>query len=129
MRRYVAMSENILYIERLIDLNGLLGKKSHFLLGPRQTGKTFLIRHTLDGVLVYDLLDSEIFLSLSQNPGRISEELQPQDRISGAGEIETIHMRQYGTAPKKSWQYKISCHTRNSWIFRGTKRIPSLNVS
>jgi len=31
-------------VERLIDLQGLLAKKSHFLLGPRQTGKSFLVR-------------------------------------------------------------------------------------
>ena len=65
-----------------------MDKKSHFLLGPRQTGKTFLIRHTLKNVRVYDLLDSEIFLSLSRNPGRISEELQPQDRIVVIDEIQ-----------------------------------------
>jgi predicted AAA+ superfamily ATPase len=84
------MSENIPYIERLVDLNALLDKKSHFLLGPRQTGKTFLIRHTLKNVRVYDLLDSEIFLSLSRNPGRISEELQPQDRIVVIDEIQRL---------------------------------------
>ena len=76
-----AMNENIPYIERLVDLNALLAKKSHFLLGPRQTGKTFLIRRTLDNARVYDLLDSETYLSLSRNPGRISEEIQSQDRI------------------------------------------------
>jgi len=84
------MSENMLYIERLVDLNALLNKKSHFLLGPRQTGKTFLIRHTLENVRVYDLLDSETFLSLSQNPGRIREELQPQDRIVVIDEIQRL---------------------------------------
>ena len=82
-----AMIENIPYIERLVNLNALLDKKSHFLLGPRQTGKTFLIRHTLENVRVYDLLDSEIYLTLSRNPGRISEELQPQDRIVVINEI------------------------------------------
>lgn len=76
-----AMNENIPHIERLVDLNALLAKKSHFLLGPRQTGKTFLIRQTLDNARVYDLLDSETYLSLSRNPGRISEEIQSQDRI------------------------------------------------
>jgi predicted AAA+ superfamily ATPase len=76
-----AMNENIPYIERLVDLNALLAKKSHFLLGPRQTGKTFLIRQTLDNARVYDLLDSETYLLLSRNPGRISEEIQSQDRI------------------------------------------------
>ena len=75
------MNENIPYIARLVDLNALLTKKSHFLLGPRQTGKTFLIRRTLDNARVYDLLDSETYLSLSRNPGRISEEIQSQDRI------------------------------------------------
>jgi predicted AAA+ superfamily ATPase len=76
-----AMNENIPYIERLVDLNALLAKKSHFLLGPRQTGKTFLIRQTLNNERVYDLLDSETYLLLSRNPGRISEEIQSQDRI------------------------------------------------
>ena len=84
------MSENIPYIERLVDLNVLLNQKSHFLLGPRQTGKTSLIRHTLKNVRVYDLLDPEIFLSLSRAPGRISEELQPQDRIVAIDEIQRL---------------------------------------
>jgi predicted AAA+ superfamily ATPase len=37
------MIDKIPYIERLVDLNALLAQKSYFLLGPRQTGKTFLI--------------------------------------------------------------------------------------
>ena len=69
------------YIERIVDLPALLEKKSHFLFGPRQTGKSFLMAHSLRGVRVYDLLDSSIYLTLSQNPGRISEELTPQDRV------------------------------------------------
>ena len=84
------MSKNIPYIRRLVDLNVLLDKKSHFLLGPRQTGKTFLIHRTLKNVRVYDLLDSEIYLALSRNPGRISEELQPQDRIVVIDEIQRL---------------------------------------
>jgi len=39
-------------VERTLDLPGLLAKKSHFLLGPRQTSKTFLIRHSLKNVKV-----------------------------------------------------------------------------
>jgi hypothetical protein len=66
--------------ERPLDLPGLLAKKSHFLLGPRQTGKTFLIRHNLKNVKVYDLLDTATYLRISQNPGRIGQELSPADR-------------------------------------------------
>ena len=84
------MIENIPYIERLVDINVLLDKKSYFLLGPRQTGKTFLIRHTLENARVYDLLDAEIYLALSRNPGLISEELQPQDRIVVIDEIQRL---------------------------------------
>ena len=60
------------YVERALDLNALLEKKSYFLLGPRQTGKTFLIGHSLKGVRVYDLLDTSVYLALSQRPERLS---------------------------------------------------------
>ena len=85
-----AITGNIPYIERIVDLNSLLGKKSHFLFGPRQTGKTYLIRNTLEGVRVYDLLDSSVFLALSQNLGRIAQELTPLDRVVVIDEIQRL---------------------------------------
>lgn len=84
------MNENRPYIERIIDLNALLANKSHFLLGPRQTGKTSLLRHTLKDARVYDLLDSSLFLVLSRNPGRIAEELSPGDRLVVIDEIQRL---------------------------------------
>lgn len=84
------MDERIPYINRVVDLSLLLKSKSQFLLGPRQTGKTFLIRHTLKNARVYDLLDPEVFLTLSRFPGRISEELEPQDRIVAIDEIQRL---------------------------------------
>ena len=78
------------YIERIVDLNELLNKKSHFLLGPRQTGKTFLISRTLKTARVYDLLDTSVFLALSRNPGRIAEELTPQDHFVVIDEIQRL---------------------------------------
>ncbi len=78
------------YIERLLDLPSLLKKKSHFLFGPRQTGKTSLIRHSLKGVRSYDLLDTSVYLALSQNPSRISQELDPQDEIVVVDEIQRL---------------------------------------
>src|SRR6056297_2565338 len=82
--------EEVPCIQRLVDLPGILNKKSHFLFGPRQTGKTFLIRHTMEGVRVYDLLDSAVYLSLSQNPGRLEQELTPEDRIVVLDEIQKL---------------------------------------
>jgi len=78
------------YIDRALNLSALLEKKSYFLFGPRQTGKTSLIRHSLKGVKVYDLLDTSIYLALSQNPGRIGEELTPKDRLVVIDEIQRL---------------------------------------
>ena len=78
------------YIDRALNLSALLEKKSYFLFGPRQTGKTSLIQHTLKGVRVYDLLDTSIYLALSQNPGRIGQELTPKDHVVVIDEIQRL---------------------------------------
>lgn len=83
-------SDSVAYIERILDLPGLLKKKSHFLFGPRQTGKTSLIRHSLKGVRVYDLLDTSVYLALSQRPERLSQELTQQDRVVVIDEIQRL---------------------------------------
>lgn len=82
--------DGVPYIERILNLPALLEKRSHFLLGPRQTGKTFLIRHSLKGARVYDLLDASIYLALSHRPERISQELTPQDRVVVIDEIQRL---------------------------------------
>ncbi len=78
------------WISRSVDLPSLLEKRAHFLLGPRQTGKTSLIRHTLKEARTYDLLDTSVYLALSQNPGRIAQELGPRDRIVVIDEVQRI---------------------------------------
>ena len=78
------------YVPRALDLPELLKRRSHFLLGPRQTGKTFLVRHSLPEARVYDLLDSSVYLALSRNPGRLAEELTPRDRIVVIDEVQRL---------------------------------------
>lgn len=78
------------YIERIHDPVENLKKKSYFLLGPRQTGKTSLIRNKLKNIKIYDLLDTSVYLALSQNPGRIDEELTRKDRIVVIDEIQRL---------------------------------------
>ncbi len=63
------------FVSRALDLAGLAARKSLFLWGPRQTGKTALVRHALPGAKVYDLLDADVFLTLSRRPKQLSEEL------------------------------------------------------
>jgi uncharacterized protein len=55
--------------ERQLDLRTLLEKKSIFLLGPRATGKSFLIRQELaNQAVILDLLKSDLYLRLSAYP-------------------------------------------------------------
>lgn len=77
-------------IPRLLNLPSLLEKKSHFLLGPRQTGKSFLIAQSFKGMRVYDLLDTSIYLAFSQRPQRLAEELTGKDRIVVIDEIQRL---------------------------------------
>lgn len=84
------MDEPVSYIPRLLSPSALLNEKSHFILGPRQTGKTSLVLNNLGGVRVYDLLDTSVYLGLSRNPGRLSEELQPDDRFVVIDEIQRL---------------------------------------
>ena len=77
-------------IARIPDLAAWLAKKSHFLFGPRQTGKTFLVRRALPRARVYDLLDSSVYLALSQRPGRLAEEAAPSDRLVVIDEVQRL---------------------------------------
>src|SRR3989338_5934849 len=55
--------------KRQLDLNQLLSKKSFFLLGPRATGKSTLVREQLsDSAIVVNLLQSQLRLRLLSSP-------------------------------------------------------------
>ncbi len=86
----VTRAPDFSYIPRALDLAALLDRKSVFLFGPRQTGKTSLIRHTLPNARVYDLLDTGLFLALSREPGRIAQELNDRDRVVVIDEIQSL---------------------------------------
>ncbi len=77
-------------IERTFDPTEILRTKSCFLLGPRQTGKSWLIRHALKSYRIYDLLDSETFLRLSRSHHRLAEECSQQDQIVIIDEIQKL---------------------------------------
>ena len=86
----MATDASLPVIARMPDLAGWVAKKSHFLFGPRQTGKTFLVRRALPGVRVYDLLDSAVYLALSQRPGRLAEELEPGEKSVVIDEVQRL---------------------------------------
>ena len=78
------------YIERILHLPSLVEKKSYFLFGPRQTGKSSLVRRTLKQARVYNLLDTSVYLTLSRDLGRIGNELNPADKVVVIDEIQRL---------------------------------------
>lgn len=60
---------------RILDLTTEVARKSIFLFGPRQTGKTFLLKQTFPSSPFYNLLLSDVFFRLSQRPALMREEL------------------------------------------------------
>lgn len=72
--------------KRILNLNKILEKKSLFLLGPRATGKSFLIEKQLSTkAIIFNLLHSELYLRLSTRPWELEsiveakiEEKQPK---------------------------------------------------
>lgn len=61
-----------MYINRIVNLKQLLNKKTHFLFGPRGTGKSLLIKHDLgDQAFIIDLLYSETYMRLMSNPSEL----------------------------------------------------------
>lgn len=61
--------------KRILNLSKEARKKSIFLFGPRQTGKTFLLNILFPDSPTYSLLKSDEFLRISQDPQVIREEL------------------------------------------------------
>ena len=58
---------------RKLQLVDLINKSSFFLLGPRSIGKSTLIKETMAGALIIDLLDSDQFGALLRRPAILRE--------------------------------------------------------
>ncbi len=79
-----------MFVERSLDLERVLKKKSCFLFGPRQTGKSSIIRHSLAKYRAYNLLDSETYLKLNRSPSRLRQEILPHEKIVIIDEIQKM---------------------------------------
>lgn len=78
------------YIPRILDIGSRLEAKSCFLFGPRQTGKSTLVRNSLPGVRIYNLLDGDVLLSLSHRPARLREEIPQGSKLVVIDEIQKL---------------------------------------
>ena len=73
---------------RVLDLQALVRDRSVFLLGPRQTGKSTLVRRTFPDAAIYDLLEADTFRQLSIHPEHLRQTLDPRREIVVIDEIQ-----------------------------------------
>jgi predicted AAA+ superfamily ATPase len=75
---------------RVLPLKEILQHKSLFLLGPRQTGKSTLVRQLFPEAALYDLLEADTFRELSARPERLRQTLNPQQTVLIVDEIQKL---------------------------------------
>ena len=77
-------------VTRYLDVRAILDSRSCFLFGPRQTGKSTLIRQQFSGYPTYNLLDLPLFMRLARNPALIRETLETDTEIVVIDEIQKM---------------------------------------
>ena len=66
---------------RAIDLKPFIQHKSLFLLGPRQAGKSTLLRERFDHARTIDLLNSDVYRTYLSHPERLRELVQAEELV------------------------------------------------
>ena len=64
-----------MFFKRMLNLKKLLQQKSHFLLGPRSTGKSFWMKKSLSPKLYINLLEQDTLRELLIEPSRLRQRI------------------------------------------------------
>ena len=75
---------------RILPLKHLIEHRSLFLLGPRQTGKSTLLRHTFPEARYIDLLEANTFRELSAYPETLRQSLRPGEKRIIIDEVQKL---------------------------------------
>ncbi|MCC7186166.1 MAG: ATP-binding protein [Acidobacteria bacterium] len=75
---------------RAFDIRETVRHRSVILLGPRQTGKSTLVREAFPDAAVYDLLEADTFRELSARPESLRQTLSPQQTTVIVDEIQKL---------------------------------------
>ncbi len=79
------------YISRIADINDKIARKSLFLFGPRQTGKSAYIKNQLqEPKLSWTLLDNELYRELAKKPSLLRNTLRAKGINEGVVVIDEI---------------------------------------
>src|SRR5262245_28273714 len=76
--------------DRILDLASLLRHRSLFLLGPRQTGKSTLLRLRFPQARYVDLLEADTFRRMSAYPETLRQSLTGREQVLAIDEIQKL---------------------------------------
>jgi predicted AAA+ superfamily ATPase len=83
------VAESLVY-PRYLQLSEIIEAKSLFLVGPRQTGKSTLLRSQFPGARYIDLLEADTFRELSAYPETLRQRLRPDENLVIIDEIQKL---------------------------------------
>ncbi len=75
---------------RILELESYLEHRSVFLFGPRQTGKSTLLRHRFPEARFVDLLHADTFRELSARPELLRQRLDPAEQLVVIDEVQKV---------------------------------------
>jgi len=75
---------------RIINLSSSLARRSVFLLGARQTGKSTLLRSRFPTARYVNLLAADTFRQLSSAPEKLRQSLSPEDSLVVIDEVQKL---------------------------------------
>lgn len=75
---------------RALELEPILKNRSCFLLGPRQTGKSTLLKQRFPEARYINLLEADVFREYSANPELLRQRLKPADRRIIIDEVQKL---------------------------------------
>ena len=76
--------------KRLLPVSDLVKHRSLFLFGPRQTGKSTLLRQTFPDARYIDLLEANTFRELSAYPETLRQSLAPREKLVIIDEVQKL---------------------------------------
>ena len=100
------------YYKRCLELNKVLDRKSLFLLGPRQTGKSLFLKKKFPNALYIDLLLNENYSTFLKKPELLRKKIELYLKDKSISSINLIIIDEIQKLPLllNEIHYLIECY-------------------